>query len=99
VQGMGIVRTLGHGGHGATGRDPLNWQCDGCSLHGGHAEVHQQPRAQVHDLQAGEQLARKHRVQRPSGFDFDNDSLVDDQIDPPPAPPCSRCRCVKMMPP
>ena len=29
-------------------------------------------KAQVHDLQAGEQLARKHRVQRPSGFDFDN---------------------------
>jgi hypothetical protein len=52
------------------------------SLHGGHAEVHQQPKAQVHDLQVGEQLARKHRVQRPSGFDFDNDSLVDDQIRP-----------------
>jgi hypothetical protein len=27
-------------------------------------------------------LAFKHRVQRPSGFDFDNDSLVDDQIRP-----------------
>jgi hypothetical protein len=26
VQGMGIVRTRGHGGHGATGRDPLNWE-------------------------------------------------------------------------
>jgi hypothetical protein len=44
------------------------------SLHAGHAEVHQQPNAQVHDLQVGEQLAFKHRVQRPSGFDFDNDT-------------------------
>jgi hypothetical protein len=42
----------------------------------GHAEVHQQPKAQVHDLEAGEQLAHKHRVQRPSGFDFDNDGPV-----------------------
>ena len=99
MQGMGIVRTQGHGGHGSQGVTRSIGNATDASLHGGHAEIHHQPRAQVHDLQVGEQLARKHRAQRPSGFDFDNDSLVDDQIDPPPAPPCSRCRCVKMMAP
>jgi hypothetical protein len=78
----------------------------------------------VRTQEVGEQLARKHRVQRPSGFDFDKDSLVDDPIRPKsvlecwcmrtpatttaplitfssstPAPPCSRCRCMRMMAP
>jgi pimeloyl-ACP methyl ester carboxylesterase len=50
---------------------------DAC-LHGGHAEVHQQSQAHVHDLQVREQLPFKHRVARTCGLDFDNDGVVDE---------------------
>jgi hypothetical protein len=66
---------------GFTGTRSIGDAAD-AGFHGGHSEVHQKPKARVHDLQAGEQLAMEHRVQRPSGFDFDDVSVVDDQIRP-----------------